>query len=40
MINENEGCKMITLLKLLKNTNVLIFSIHSLESIFKSNKHI
>ena len=40
MINENQGCKMVTLLKSLKKIYVLIFWIQSPKSIFKSNKHI
>ena len=40
MINENQGCKMVTLLKSLKKIYVLIFWIRSPKSIFKSNKHI
>ena len=39
-ISKNQGCKMVALLKSLKNIYVLIFRIHILESIFKSNKHI
>ena len=36
MITENQRCKMVALLNLLKNIYVLIFRIHIPESIFKS----
>ena len=40
MLNENQRCKMVTLLKSLKNIYVLVFRIYIRESIFNSNKHI
>ena len=40
MTSENQRCKIVALLKSLKNIYVLIFWIHIPESIFTSNKHI
>ena len=40
MIRKNQRCKIVALLKSLKNIYVLIFRIHIPESMFKSNKHI
>ena len=40
MRGENQRCKIVALLKSLKNIYVLILWIHIPESIFKSNKHI
>ena len=40
MTSENQRCKMVALLKSLKNIYAPIIRIHISESIFKSNKHI
>ena len=40
MTSEYQRCKIVALLKSLKNIYVLIFWIHIPESIFTSNKHI